>query len=339
MTANLMAAAGGPQPLAVSDETASTAVAAQATAMVQSRYVMARANPRNLEQVRVDLLKECKRPGFAETAKYRLPFGDGVTGPSIRFAEAAFRCLSNIWCDAMTVFDSEEKRIIKITVTDLESNVAYDKSITISKTVERKKLRQGQNAISTRVNSYGQTVYRVEATESEVTAKEGAEISKAIRTLGLRHLPGDIYDAAMAEIDETASRGVKEDPKGALRNLVDAFAAIGVEPTDLVSYLRHAIEQTTPAEIVTLRALYTALKEGQVTWREVILDTYAPEKETEGGQLKTSAVKEALEARRKETAKETQAKQAEQQELKEKYKDVGPPPMEDVDDEDPGAGF
>jgi hypothetical protein len=293
---------------------------------------MARSNPRNLEQVRIDLLKECKRSGFADTAKYKLPFGEGVTGPSIRFAEAAFRCLNNIWCDAMTVFDNEEKRIIKVTVTDLESNVAYDKSITITKTVERKKLRRGQNPISTRVNSYGDTLYRVEATESEVTAKEGAEISKAIRTLGLRHLPGDIYDAAMAKIDDTAAQGIKEDPKGALRNLVDSFAGIGVEPTDLVEYLRHAIEQTTPQEIVTLRAVYTALKEGQTTWRDVVLSVYAPP-ESEGGQSKTSAVKEALDARRKKNGEEKPPKQ---QAAEDKYKNVGPPPMED---EDPGAGF
>ena len=43
-------------------ETASTAIAAQAKAMVESRYIMAMRNPRNMDAVRQELLKECRRP-------------------------------------------------------------------------------------------------------------------------------------------------------------------------------------------------------------------------------------------------------------------------------------
>jgi hypothetical protein len=40
---------------------------------------------------------ECDRPRFAEVARYSKPQGSTkVTGPSIRFVEAALRCLGNI---------------------------------------------------------------------------------------------------------------------------------------------------------------------------------------------------------------------------------------------------
>lgn len=40
-------------------ESAATAVASQAKAMVESRYVMAMRNPRNWDQVRTDLIMFC----------------------------------------------------------------------------------------------------------------------------------------------------------------------------------------------------------------------------------------------------------------------------------------
>nr|NIU03565.1 hypothetical protein [Gammaproteobacteria bacterium]NIV50929.1 hypothetical protein [Gammaproteobacteria bacterium]NIX84839.1 hypothetical protein [Gammaproteobacteria bacterium] len=100
-------------------ETASTAVAAQAAASVQARYVMALQRPRNIDQVRVDLLKECKRPGFARVAMYHKPIGKGVTGPSIRFAEAAMRCMGNLMPEVATLYDDHDKRILRVSVTDL----------------------------------------------------------------------------------------------------------------------------------------------------------------------------------------------------------------------------
>ena len=54
-------------------ETASAAVAAQSKAMVEARYIMAMQRPRNWDQVRQDLIKECRRPSFAhnKSAFYR----------------------------------------------------------------------------------------------------------------------------------------------------------------------------------------------------------------------------------------------------------------------------
>src|SRR5262245_44757755 len=98
-------------------ETATSAIAAQAMATVQARYVMALQSPRDVDTVRIKLLSECKRPGFAEVAVYARPAGKKkdeesgrwvdniVRGPSIRFAEACARISGNILVQSPVLFE------------------------------------------------------------------------------------------------------------------------------------------------------------------------------------------------------------------------------------------
>jgi len=86
----------GSRSLTRSAETATSAMQASATAAVQARFVMARQQPRSWDDVRVRVLGECKRPGFAQVARYHKPIGDGIEGPSIRFAEACARYAGNL---------------------------------------------------------------------------------------------------------------------------------------------------------------------------------------------------------------------------------------------------
>jgi hypothetical protein len=252
-------------------ETASTAVAALAQAQVQARYVMALRRPRDWVQVRSSILRECQRPGFAAAALYSKPVGGGsVEGFSIRFAEAAVRYMTNIMPETVTLFDDNRKRVVRVSLTDLEYNVTYSADLTIEKTVERKKLRANQRPLGVRTNSYGDTVYLVEATEGDLLNKEGAAVSKAIRNLALRLLPGDIQDDARAAINSTLQNAAAKDPDAERKALADAFAAIGVQPKDLAKYLGHDLAQLVPAEMVELRRVYRALRESESTWKEIL---------------------------------------------------------------------
>ncbi|MEW8152755.1 MAG: hypothetical protein AB2810_21670, partial [Candidatus Thiodiazotropha endolucinida] len=98
------------------------AAAAQAKAMIESRYVMAMHNPRNWDDVRQKLLKECRRPSFAnnKSAFYKKPIGNGVEGLGIRFVEVALRCMTNVLVETVTVYDDSDKEILRVMVTDLE---------------------------------------------------------------------------------------------------------------------------------------------------------------------------------------------------------------------------
>ncbi|MET0081249.1 MAG: hypothetical protein ABW119_22570, partial [Candidatus Thiodiazotropha lotti] len=168
------------------------AAAAQAKAMIESRYVMAMHNPRNWDDVRQKLLKECRRPSFANNKStfYKKPIGKGVEGLGIRFVEVALRCMTNVLIETTTVYDDDDKEIIRVMVTDLESNISYPMDLRITKTVERSKPLDDGSFISVRKNSKGYDVYTIPATDDDLLNKRGAAISKAMRTLGLRIIPG-----------------------------------------------------------------------------------------------------------------------------------------------------
>lgn len=252
-------------------ETAATAVAAQAKAAVEARYVMAMRNPRDWDQVRVRILKECDRPGFAEVARYSKPVGGGrVQGFSVRFAEAALRCMGNVMIDPVTVYDDEHRRILKVSVMDLESNLTYATDVTIEKTVERRQPKDGQEVLGVRVNSSGQKVYLVRASEDEFANKQAALVSKALRNSGLRILPGDIAEEAAARVQATLEGNGRRNPDEERKKAADAFASIGIMPADLAQYLGHDLGKTTPAELVDLRAVYSAIRDGEAKWADYV---------------------------------------------------------------------
>lgn len=254
------------QAVALRGETAALAQAEQAKAAVQARYLMAMKNPRDWDTVRVRLEKECRRPGFAEVARYHKPIGKGVEGLSIRFAEAAGRCMTNILVESHIVFDDADKRQIRVSVTDLEANLTYPIDVMLSKTVERRQLKPGEVALSVRMNSQNQPTYTLPATEDDILNKQNAQVSKAIRTAMLRILPGDIADGCEAIVLETLKNRDAADPDAAKKKILDAFASLNVMPGEIKVYLGHPVEQLSQPEILELRALYTAIKDGEATW-------------------------------------------------------------------------
>jgi hypothetical protein len=251
-------------------ETATAAVAARAKAQVEAKYIMAMKNPRDLDVARTKLLHECKRPSFARSARYHKPIGKGVEGPSIRFAEAAVRNLKNIDNETITTYDDEQKSILHVSSTDLESNTSYGQTVVVQKTVERKYLKRGQAALGQRYNNDGELLYIVQATDDEVLNKVNSLVSKALRTLTLRHVPGDIVDECMEMCIIVAEDEDAKDPDAARRAVLDSFFAISVQPQQLVEYLGHSLDTVVPAELAQLRAIYAAIRDGETAWQEVL---------------------------------------------------------------------
>lgn len=260
----------GERSLAKSAETASTALAEQAKASVQARYIVAMQRKRDLMVTRSQLLADCKRPAFAETAIYNKPIGDGVEGPSIRLAEAAARAMGNIIADVAVIYDDAEKRIVRVSAMDLESNVTFPMDVTIAKTIERNKPQPGRRIIAQRKNSRGYDVFVIEATDEEILDKERAAASKALRTCLLRLIPGDILDEAIAQCYSTREGVIRKSPTEAIKKMVDAFESIGVSVAQLSEYLGHAIDASTPDEIGKMRSLYHAIRDKEATWAQAM---------------------------------------------------------------------
>jgi hypothetical protein len=265
-------------------ETASTAVAAQSKAMVEARYIMAMQRPRNWDQVRQDLIAECKRPTFAhnKSAYYRKPIGNGVEGLGIRFVEVALRCMTNVLVETTMIFEDDAKEVHRVSVTDLESNLTYPLDVRVSKTVERSKPMDDGSYISVRKNSYGKMTYTVPANDDDLLNKRAAQISKAIRTLGLRIIPGDLQDEAEGIIKAVRMDEAARDPAAERKRIADAFGEIGVKAEDLVKYLGHALDACSPTELVNLRGIYGAIKDGEATWKQV-MENKAEQGGGEGG--------------------------------------------------------
>ena len=257
--------------------------------MVESRYIMAMRNPRNWDAVRQDLIKECRRPSFAhnKSAYYIKPIGQGVEGLGIRFVEVALRCMKNVLIETTMIFEDDIKEVHRVSVTDLEANITYPLDVRVSKTVERSKPNGDGSYLSVRKNSWNKDVFTILGTDDDLLNKRGALISKAIRTLGLRIIPGDLCDEAESIIKNIRLDEAAQDPDMARRKLVDAFAAIGVTAMDLTVYLGHDIGKCSPAQIVNLRGLYGAIRDGETSWQSVLAN-----KAEQGGTTTEAAKKQ-----------------------------------------------
>jgi hypothetical protein len=333
-------------------ETASVALAAAAKAGVSARFELALHRPRDIEDARVRLLKDCARPRFAEAARYCKPQGKQkneetgqweqvyVEGPSARFAEAALRHLGNLVVEAQTIFDDDHQRIMRVTATDLETNATTSGDVAVSKTLERRQLKRGQRPLRTRSNSYGDMLYIVEATDDEVANKAASAVSKMRRNLILQLVPADILEECMDACVVTQQKKDAEDPDAARRKVLDAFAAIGVQPSDLARYLGHDTSALNPAELTELRAIYAAIRDKETTWREVLeTRTEEPEEEDKKAQQRHAQTEQLI---AKQKAKQ-EAKAAEKAKPKRETEGkppskpaAGPPPIPEEFVREPG---
>lgn len=273
-------------------------LAEQMRASIQARYFIAQKNPRDWDEVRAVLLRECKRPSFAAVAVKRKP---GVPEPmfTIRFAEAAQRTMRNVEPTRIITFEDDKRRIVQIGFCDLESNINHSRQLIIEKTVERADPK-GREVISQRMNSKGQITYLVAATEEEMFAKESAMGSKWERQLTLKILPGDIQDECFTQCLSTQRDQDAKDPEGEKKRLIDAYYAMGVRPDNLKEYLGLPnLDNLTPRDLEDLRQVYAAIRDADTNWNEVMDERRkargeAGDKVEGKPQSRTQAVREAV---------------------------------------------
>lgn len=275
-------------------------LAAQARAQVQAHYLVAQQNRRDMDVVRTKLLAECDRPRFAEQALKRKP---GITEPmlTIRFAEAVQRAMGNLEPTRMIVFESPTQRIVRLGLSDLETNNHPTRDLVIEKVVERKN-STGRTVLSKRLNSQGEVVYLVEATEDEMFTKESAWGSKWERQLTFKHLAADIRDECYERCLDTQRKADKSDPDAARKKLIDSFYSLGIRPDQLKEFLGLPnLDSLTPADLQELRMVYQAIKEGDVSWRD-LMEEREETRGTKSGEKKqpqsrTEQVKQAVQQR------------------------------------------
>jgi hypothetical protein len=300
----------GGRQVQTSAETAIAAVAARERAKIEAMYLMAERHPRNWDTVRVRLMSHCERPGFAEIARYKKPAGKKqingqwvdsfAEGLSARFAEIARQEMGNTSVESNVVYEDDLIRIIRAAVIDLERNNNDAREVTIAKAVEKRGKKnqktgewappEGREVLSQRINSYGEPVFLVKATDDEIRNKQNSEISKAQRDESLRLVPKDIRDDCEAQILATLHDPKKVDPTAARKKVIDGFAKISVFPEDLVNYVGCSLDRISPSQLDELRGLWTAINDGDTTFQEALKARYA---EPESGDGETQAQHDA----------------------------------------------
>lgn len=257
-------------------ETASSMVAAHAEAMAKARFFVALQRPRDLEVVRERLVTACADPLFAEDATYQLKRWDAkeqkerlIEGFSARFAEAARTALGNIDVETTVLLDDEEKLIVQVVVTDLESNVTERVPIVVRKRIERRRLNKGQVPIATRTGADGQTIYIVAATDDEVQMRLNSAQSKATRNAVLRLLRADIRQECWDQV--VASQRMAAQQDGATAKYVARFRDLGVTEQQLAEFFgRENVGQLSPDELQELNGIGRAIRDGEATWAEIM---------------------------------------------------------------------
>lgn len=258
--------------LAENNNSMALVLAAQLQAEVQAQVIMAERNPRDWDQVREKLLKECKRGSFAAAARYNKPIGKGVQGFSIRFAEAAIQCAKHVHVTVRTIFEDDEQRKIQIKVFDAQEGISYADEVSIEKTIERRSVPAGSDVIRTRKNKQGDQLYIIAATEDDLLNKTNAAKSKSIRNSGLRLIPGWLQEEAHEQIKLTNKSEDQKNPDAAKQKLFDSFGEVGVDVSSIKKFLGHDQTVLTPLELTTLRGLYQAIRDGEVTMYQVLTD-------------------------------------------------------------------
>ncbi len=272
---------------------AAVAAAEKEKARIQAAYQIALYKPRRFMESRQRILDACKRPEFAAKVEYNKPIGKGIKGPSIRLAELALREWQNVMIETQTIYEDDEKRRILVRTLDLETNTAYGTEFQINKTVERKN-PDGRDVVRKRLNSKGEEVFIVLATEDEILNKVNAIVSKAIRTNGLRLIPQDIIEDALQVARETL-RGNMRDPKEAMRKMCDFFSGnFGIQVTQIDEYLGHSVDTATWEELDDLRGIANALKDGEAKWSDYIQPKDKAEKTSSGTSSKAEELKTKL---------------------------------------------
>lgn len=217
---------------------------------IKGKMFLARQFPRDPDYAMNMVLRECKRKELAEAATYEFPRGDSVVkGPSIRLVEVLARNWGNINYGVTEVDTTGDTTTIKAFAWDLQTNVADEKTFTV------------KHERSTKNGSYKLTDER---DIYEAVANKGARRKRACL---LSVLPGWYVDAALAACEATLTASMTADGKSmgdVISSMVSAFGEFGINPDQISAKLGKDIGNLSKNDVVKLRNLYSAIKDGFV---------------------------------------------------------------------------
>ena len=216
---------------------------------IKGKMFLARQFPRDPEWSLQNVLKECERPELASAAQYEFPRGETVVkGPSIRLVEVLARHWGNIDSGEPEVDTQDGMTTIKCFAWDLETNVSDEKTFSV------------KHERSTKKGSYKLTDER---DIYEMVANKGARRKRACL---LAVMPGWYVDAALAACDKTLAATLTDGQsmEDVINSVVSAFAEFSITPEQISAKVSKPIDKLSKNDVVKLRHLYSAIKDGFV---------------------------------------------------------------------------
>lgn len=280
-----------------------------AQAETMARYQMAFMLQREWLSVGPKLLALCDDPEFAVEAYYRRP-GEGggrdSEGLTIRFAEAALRIMRNVSVDTTPEMEDDHAVHVRLTVLDLESNTPTSETFRVDKTIVKFSVQDDDVIIAERTHAAsGKKMWIVQASEEQISARVRGKAARVKRALILSLIPAEVRAQCLAKVRSVVVTADAKDPGGAIKGLISAFIGMGIDVPDLKEYLGKSPAQATPLQIEDLRSILVMLREGDVSWAQVLADKRAA-MEAKGTKAAFVAAKEKEKEKQKAAKPPTQ---------------------------------
>lgn len=233
---------------------ATTIEQSRAVAQVQGALIVAQQRPRNTLAAAERVREACQNQRLAERAffSYRRA-GSNVTGPSVHLARELARCWGNIDYGITELARNDEQGESEMLAYawDLETNARSTNSFIVP--------HKRDTSSGARVLTDQRDIYENNANNA----------ARRLRECIFAVLPRSLLDEAEDICRETLESGGGEPIEQRRAKLAEAFAAIGVTPTQIARRAGRPVDRLTAFDIGQLKIDYRSIKTGEIARDEV----------------------------------------------------------------------
>lgn len=238
-----MSESNNPFAVAAHESQAVAVAQSRAAQEIQAGLVVAKKFPRDQNFAYQQIIEACKRRGLAEEATYVYPRGGTtITGASIRLLEVIAQNWGNFNCGVIELEQTNGESQMMAYAWDLQTNFYDSKTFVVPH--DRKAGGKVEKLTDPR-DIYEHT--------ANLAARRKRSCMEAV-------IPRDIIDDAIAQCEKTLKSN-SEPLADRIRKMVLAFADFGVNVAMMEKRLGHKLEASIEQELVSLRKIYTSLKD------------------------------------------------------------------------------
>ena len=220
--------------------------ASRAVAEAQGKLIIAKKFPRDEVAAFNKVAEACQRKGIAEKAFFSYNRGGGiVSGVTIRFAEELARIWGNIDYGIKELSQEVGKSEMQAYAWDMETNTISVQNFT---NPHIREVKGTSKALTSQRDIY------------ESNANMGA---RRLRSRILAILPNDLVEMAIAECKKTLAGNNDVPLIDRVKNMVVAFAKLGVTQEQIETRLKRKIDTITVDDLTDYIGIYNAIKHGE----------------------------------------------------------------------------